>query len=46
MEASGASLGVNLTRLPPGRALCPFHSHLIEDEVFYILSGGGGAALR
>ncbi len=34
-------LGVNLTRLPPGRALCPFHHHLREDEVFYVLSGRG-----
>ena len=34
-------LGVNLTRLPPGRALCPFHWHQREDEVFYVLSGRG-----
>lgn len=41
MEGRGNTLGVNLTRLPPGRALCPFHSHQIEDEIFYILSGRG-----
>ena len=34
-------LGVNETRLPPGRALCPFHYHQREDEVFYVLSGKG-----
>lgn len=34
-------LGVNLTRLPPGRALCPFHYHQREDEVFYVQSGRG-----
>ena len=34
-------LGINETRLPPGRALCPFHYHQREDEVFYVLSGRG-----
>jgi len=34
-------LGVNQTTLPPGRALCPFHYHQREDEVFYVLSGRG-----
>jgi uncharacterized cupin superfamily protein len=36
-----ARLGVNETRLPPGRALCPFHTHAREDEVFYVLRGRG-----
>ncbi|MCB9758259.1 MAG: cupin domain-containing protein [Alphaproteobacteria bacterium] len=34
-------LGVNCTRLPPGRVACPFHAHQREDEVFYVLSGRG-----
>ncbi|MCP4869632.1 MAG: cupin domain-containing protein [Proteobacteria bacterium] len=34
-------LGVNETRLPPGRALCPFHYHQRENEVFYMLRGRG-----
>lgn len=34
-------LGVNLTRLPPGRATCPFHAHQRDDEAFYILAGRG-----
>ncbi len=34
-------LGVNMTRLPPGRTACPFHYHQKEDEVFFILSGRG-----
>lgn len=34
-------LGVNMSRLPPGRAGCPFHTHALEDEVFYILEGSG-----
>jgi uncharacterized cupin superfamily protein len=40
MERHGR-LGVNLTRLPPGRTACPFHYHQLEDEVFYVLSGRG-----
>ncbi len=34
-------LGVNMTRCPPGRTICPFHAHHLEDEVFYVLSGRG-----
>ena len=34
-------LGVNQTRLPPGRASGPFHYHQKEDEVFFIQSGRG-----
>jgi uncharacterized cupin superfamily protein len=41
MRARGGRLGVNLTRVPPGRTACPFHSHQLEDEVFYVLSGTG-----
>ena len=41
MQPRGGSLGVNVTRLPPGRALCPFHYHQREDEVFFVLSGRG-----
>jgi uncharacterized cupin superfamily protein len=41
MEAKGGRLGVNQSRLPPGRATCPFHYHQREDEVFFVLSGRG-----
>lgn len=41
MRDRGGSLGVNLSRVPPGRSVCPFHDHALEDEVFYILSGTG-----
>lgn len=34
-------LGYNLTELPPGKALCPFHSHRAEEEMFLILEGEG-----
>ncbi|BBH12699.1 MULTISPECIES: cupin domain-containing protein [Chromobacterium] len=41
LDALPGRLGANLTRLPPGRAGCPFHSHAREDEIFYVLSGRG-----
>ena len=41
MTAKGGRLGVNQTRLPPGRATCPFHYHQLGDEVFYVLPGRG-----
>lgn len=41
MRPRGGSLGVNQMRLPPGHATTPFHFHLREDEVFYVLSGRG-----
>lgn len=34
-------LGYNLTVLPPGKVLCPFHSHHAEEEMFFILEGVG-----
>lgn len=41
MRARGGNLGVSHNRLPPGFAASPFHFHIREDEVFYILSGRG-----
>ena len=41
MGPKGGTLGVNQSRLPPGRATCPFHYHQREDEAFFVLSGRG-----
>ena len=41
MRPRNGRLGVNQTRLPPGRAACPFHTHQLEDEVFFVVSGRG-----
>lgn len=50
MRPRGGRLGVNVTRVPPGRSSCPFHSHQREDEVFFVMSGRGvlryGEAVR
>lgn len=34
-------LNANLSRLPPGRVGVPFHTHSLEDELFYVVSGRG-----
>lgn len=34
-------LGYNLTVVPPGKRAFPFHSHRVNDEMFFILSGSG-----
>ena len=41
MRERGGSLGVCHMRLPPHSAAVPFHYHLREDEVFYVLAGRG-----
>ena len=44
LRPDGRGLGrvcVNETTLPSGRALCPFHHHQKEDEIFYVLRGRG-----
>ena len=41
MVPRGGKLNVNYMRLAKGRSACPFHYHLREDEVFFVLSGRG-----
>jgi len=41
LDALPGRLGVNRSRVPAGRSVCPFHAHAREDEVFYVLSGRG-----
>ena len=41
MPADGPRLGARITRVPPGQSACPFHTHQIEDEVFFVVSGRG-----
>jgi uncharacterized cupin superfamily protein len=37
----GAALGVRLNRVPPASTACPFHTHQLEHEAFFIVSGRG-----
>lgn len=34
-------LGYNLTVVAPGKTSCPFHSHRVDEEMFFILDGTG-----
>ena len=41
-EKIGAQkLGYNITIVPPGKKVCPFHNHRINEEMFLILEGSG-----
>ncbi|MFL9865653.1 cupin domain-containing protein [Paraburkholderia fungorum] len=41
LDVNPGRLGANLSRVPPGRTACPFHTHARADEVFFVLSGRG-----
>jgi uncharacterized cupin superfamily protein len=34
-------LGISYNEVPPGKSGCPFHSHHVEEEMFFIASGEG-----
>lgn len=34
-------LGYSYDIVPPGKRSCPFHSHLAEEEMFFIVKGTG-----
>lgn len=34
-------LGYNITALPPGKRAFPFHSHRVNEEMFFVLEGSG-----
>lgn len=34
-------LGYNVTVLPPGKRAFPFHSHRVNEEMFFVLEGSG-----
>jgi uncharacterized cupin superfamily protein len=38
---AGHPFDLALFRLPPGRAVCPYHSHATQWEMFVLVSGGG-----
>jgi len=41
LDQKPGRLGANVSRVPPGRSGSPFHAHMREDEVFFVLSGRG-----
>ena len=34
-------LGYNITAVPPGKSAFPFHSHRVNEEMFFVLHGTG-----
>jgi uncharacterized cupin superfamily protein len=34
-------LGYNLTAVPPGKCAFPFHSHRVNEEMFFVIEGDG-----
>jgi uncharacterized cupin superfamily protein len=38
-------LGYNLTAVPRGKRAYPFHSHRVQEEMFYIVEGSGEARI-
>lgn len=34
-------LGYNISSVPPGKAAYPFHSHRVNEEMFFVLAGSG-----
>ena len=34
-------LGYNLTAVPPGKRAYPYHSHRVQEEMFYVIEGIG-----
>lgn len=40
-SVGGHPFDVQIRRIPPGAAVCPFHSHLAQWELFVVWSGTG-----
>ena len=34
-------LGYSITVLPPGKRGCPYHNHIVNEEMFFIIEGEG-----
>lgn len=41
MAPRGGKLGMRQVRVSKGQTACVFHHHLLEDEVFFVMSGRG-----
>ena len=40
-QIGAKKLGYNLTAVPPGKRAFPFHSHRLQEEMFYVIEGTG-----
>lgn len=41
LRAKAGALCMTRTRVPPGRIANPFHTHQVDDEIFFVLEGTG-----
>jgi uncharacterized cupin superfamily protein len=41
MAIGAQKLGYNVTAVPPGKRAFPFHSHRVNEEMFFVLEGQG-----
>jgi uncharacterized cupin superfamily protein len=41
VKLGAKKLGYNLTAVPPGKRAFPFHSHRVNEEMFYVIEGSG-----
>jgi uncharacterized cupin superfamily protein len=40
-QIGARTLGYNITAVPPGKSAYPFHSHRVNEEMFFVLQGRG-----
>lgn len=40
-QLGAQNLGYNITAVPPGKRAFPFHSHQVNEEMFFVLEGSG-----
>ena len=40
-QIGAKQLGYNLTAVPPGKRAYPFHSHRVQEEMFFVIEGAG-----
>lgn len=45
MDLGSQKLGFNVTTIPPGKRSFPFHAHMGNEEMFYILEGEGSVRI-
>ena len=41
LKIGASKLGYNLTVIPPGKKAFPYHSHHVNEEMFFVLEGQG-----
>src|SRR5689334_19011631 len=41
VKLGAKKLGYNITAVPPGKRAFPFHSHRVQEEMFFVIDGTG-----